>query len=52
MCSKPMEAISCSVVSDTLTCLWMCIDLVFGIDISTDASLREPAAMADTRAEA
>lgn len=52
MCSNPIEAISSPFVSDTLTRLWMCIGLVFGIEISTNASLREPAAMADTRAEA
>ena len=52
MCLNPMDAMSSSVVSETLISLWMCRALVFGIEISIAASSREPAAMEDIRCDA
>ena len=52
MCLNPIEAMSSSVVSDTLTFLWMCKTLVFGIEICIAASSREPAAMEEIRSDA
>ena len=52
MCSKPIDAISSSVVSGNLKRLWMCIDFVLGIKISIDAFLLEPTTNADIRVDA
>ena len=49
---NPMDAISSSVVSDTLTFLCICITLVLGILMVIDASFLDPYDIAEMRVDA